>query len=68
MLKLVFTVAVLVVIYFIFFKKKKPKVGKNEQSTEDMVECSKCGVYTSIEEAYISSGKYYCSKECLRLK
>ncbi|MGM0623550.1 MAG: PP0621 family protein [Campylobacterota bacterium] len=64
MLKLVFTVLVLVAIYYIFFKK--PKQKKQNSELEDMVECSSCGVFTSSSEAIEKDGKFYCSKECLK--
>lgn len=63
MIKILFTALVLVAIYFIFFKK--PKVTKQNKELEDMVECEKCGVFTSVEEALHKNDKYYCSKECL---
>jgi len=63
MLKILFIIAVFVVIYFLFFKKPKPKVKNKE--LEDMVECESCGVFISVEEAIEKNGKYYCSKECL---
>ena len=46
--------------------KTKPKAG-NKPSAKDaeMVECDKCGVYVSIEETTLISGKYVC-EECMR--
>lgn len=65
MLKILFTVAVLAAIYFIFFKKPKQQ-KKSSKELEDMIECEKCGTYISENEAYESGGELYCSKECLK--
>ena len=69
-LKLLLLIAVITVVYFVFFKKpqlkSKTKKPKTEDKSSDMVECAKCGVYSEINESILSSGKYYCSDECLR--
>ena len=66
-------VGVLIVgIYFFFIKKKPlsaPKQANKKDTKKDgdeMVECKKCGTYTSLDEALISNGNYYCSDECLK--
>ena len=62
-------------IYYLFIKKSTPKSvhtsskdrsGTKNEKVDEMVECSRCGVYVEIEEAILSNGKYYCSKECLK--
>ena len=72
-LKLLLVVGVIATIYFIFIKKKpavkKPdndKTKKDDIQTNDMVECSKCGVYCELDDALLSNNKYYCSQECLK--
>ena len=65
MLKILFTVAILAAIYFIFFKKPKNKNGADANELEDMTECSKCGMFISENEAFEKDGKLFCSKECL---
>jgi len=69
-LKLLLLIAVIGVVYFVFFKKEsvvtKPKKGKKTQGVEELVKCSSCGVYCEINEAILSNGKYYCSQECLK--
>lgn len=65
MLKILFTVAILAAIYFIFFKKPKNKNGADTNELEDMTECSKCGTFISENEAFEKDGKLFCSKECL---
>jgi len=61
---------VLFLVYLVFFKKNREKnirdQKKNEEITDTMVECPKCGTYTSKDDAILSNGKYFCSKECLK--
>ena len=75
-LKLLLVITVIAVVYFIFIKKKplnqtkdnnnKTKTKKNEKpQSNDMVECSICGVYSELSETIISNNKYYCSDECV---
>jgi len=67
--KLLLLGVVLFGIYLVFFKKKREKdiqnQKKNDEITDTMVECPKCGTYTAKDDAILSSGKYFCSKECL---
>lgn len=70
--KVLAVAVVLFLVYIVFFKKnreaaiKEKKDKKYEQITDTMVECPKCGTYVSKDEAILSNGRYYCSKECLR--
>lgn len=71
LLKILLIVALIAAVYFIFFKKKpirqnhdKEANKKNQHPSSDMVECASCGIYTEADDAIISNGKYYCSKEC----
>ncbi len=73
MIKWLFVLGVIAVVYFMFIKKSVPQKTKSDQDTkppqgdvEEMVECSRCGIYVEIDEAILSNGKYYCSKECLK--
>ncbi len=75
MIKWLLVIGVVAAIYYLFIKKSAPKTlneannAKKDAKTEkvdEMVECSRCGVYVEIDEAIISNGKYYCSKECLK--
>lgn len=60
------------VIWFVynFYIKKKPIASNSSSSGKlednDMVQCSTCKIYVEINEAILSNGNYYCSKECLR--
>jgi len=59
------------VVYFIFIKKKpiarEKTTKKNDKlNDDDMVECHQCGTYTTLNEAQLSDGKYFCSDECLK--
>ncbi len=71
-LKVLLVVAVIGIVYFMFIKKKplkstnsNKKHPKERVESNDMVECSTCGVYCELDESILSSGKYYCSDECL---
>jgi uncharacterized protein len=64
-------IALIAFVYFVFIKKKPikkqemPKKKDERLQGNDLVQCPSCGVYTEVDEALLSSGKYYCSKECL---
>lgn len=66
--KLLLVIAVIGIIYIIFFKKKSAtkSLKEKEQKANDMVECSVCGVYSELDDSILSNGKYYCSEECVR--
>ena len=64
-------VVVLFLVYIVFFKKNreskmKDNASKYDEITDTLVECPKCGTFVSKDDAILSNGKYYCSKECLR--
>jgi len=67
--KLLILGIVLFGVYLLFFKKGREKdiqnKKKNDEITDTMIECPKCGTYTSKDDAILSNGKYFCSKECL---
>ena len=74
MIKYLVVIGVIAGIYY-FFIKKKPilnpnskdeKQKKETKESNDMIECSSCGIYCEIDEAIISSAKYYCSDECVK--
>lgn len=74
-LKLLLVVSVIAFVY-IFFIKKKPTIQssdknanetkKDEVQSNDMVQCSKCGIYCELDDAILSNNKYYCSQECVK--
>ena len=71
-LKILLVIAVIAIVYFMFIKKKPLKQNNKESnkqdekpSSNDMVECSTCGVYSELDDSILSNGKYYCSKECI---
>jgi len=68
LIKLLLLGVALFAVYLLFFKKGREKniQKKNEEITDTLVECPKCGTYVSKDEAILSSGKYFCSKECLK--
>ncbi len=66
---------VIFLVYIVFFKKNresnikgkgKDKSDKYDEITDTLVECPKCGTFASKDDAILSNGKYFCSKECLR--
>ena len=42
------------------------KSGKYDELTDTLVECPTCSVFISKDEAVLSGGKYFCSKECIK--
>lgn len=71
MLKYLIVIGVIAAVYYFFIKKKTPLSTSNQNTKSqklednDMVKCAECGIYTAVNEAIISGGKYYCSQECL---
>ena len=53
---------ILVAIYIIFFKNRK---NSDKISSSNFEECSKCGVFTDIDQMVLRDGKYIC-KECIK--
>lgn len=68
--KILSILAVIFLVYLMFFKKAREKSVKvDEEKIEDeMVACPTCGTYVSKKEGILSNGYYYCSKECLEKK
>lgn len=67
-LKLFAVLFVLFLIYLIFFKKSREqqvKQNSKEANEEIMIECPTCKTFISKQDAILSSGRFYCSKECL---
>ncbi len=63
--------AVLFLVYIVFFKKNreasmKDKSDKYEEITDTMVECPSCGTFVSKDDAILSNGQYFCSKDCIK--
>jgi uncharacterized protein len=66
--KILAVAAVLFLIYIVLFKKGREKSvsKKQDEKIEDvMVECPTCNTFVSKEEAVLSNGQFYCSKDCL---
>jgi len=70
--KVLAILVVMFLVYIIFFKKsrevnlKNKRDKKHEEITDTLEECPTCGVFISKDEAILSNGKYFCSKECLK--
>jgi len=55
-------------IYIVFFKKNREDIinkKDNSDVIDTMLECPTCKTFTAKEDAILSNGKYFCSKECL---
>lgn len=67
MFKLLFFIGIIALIYFWFFAKRKafPSPKNTKTMEEAMISCDACGVYVQAKETLMSSGKHYCSRECL---
>jgi uncharacterized protein len=66
--KLLAALFVLFLIYLIFFKKSREqqvKQNSKELNEEIMIECPTCKTFISKQDAILSNGRYFCSKECL---
>ena len=65
------TILLILAVYFIFIKKKplpsqNDTKNKNDKlQSNDMLECTSCGIYVEMSETIISNNKYYCSQECV---
>lgn len=69
-LKVLLVIGVIGIVYFMFIKKKpthveKTRPKKDDIQANDMIACESCGVYIEVNEAILSSAKYYCSSECV---
>jgi uncharacterized protein len=68
-IKIIILLVIIFLVYMIFFKSSREKNIKNDKYkniSDTMVECPTCKVFVSKNEALLSSGQYYCSKECLK--
>ncbi len=72
MIKWLLVIGVIAAVYYFFIKKSTPLPPKPKQKSskkvpkeDTMVPCEECGVFVSVEEAFLKDGKYYCSKSCM---
>ncbi len=63
MSRLLFLIAIAVVVYLLLrsFRKEESKPG--DPVTEDMVRCAHCGVHLPKGESILAGGNYFCGKE-----
>lgn len=58
-------------VYFFFIRTREsqPRKPQGKSPASDvMLECERCGTYVSDKEALIVDGRFYCSKECARVR
>ncbi len=62
MSRLLFLLAVIAVVYWLFktYRKQSPKQDVTTAS-EDMVRCAQCGVHLPKSEAVLANGNFYCT-------
>jgi len=71
MIKYIVLGAIIYIIYIFFFKDKsilsetKTKTKDKNRDAQTVIECEECKTYVSLDEAILSNGKYFCSKECV---
>ncbi len=69
--KALILIAILFIIYIIFFKKPNIKRDANKKSISKgntMLECKECGTFVSEDETVIKDAQFYCSKNCAGVK
>lgn len=65
MAKVLLVLAIIITIYFIFFRKKPMKNSDENEASFEMVECKVCKTYTPKQEAIKKGDSYFCSVKCL---
>lgn len=73
MIKYLIVAVILFIIYIAFFKKsaiqeEKKNAKKKSDSGDIMIECSECSTFVSENDAIIKDGKFFCTKECAKLR
>lgn len=63
--KILTLVAILAVVYLIFFKTRKIDKPKDEKEIENFIECEKCGTFVPLKSTILSGGKHFC-RDCLK--
>jgi len=63
--KLLTLAAIIYVVYILFFKKNN-QINTTNEDEDIMIQCPTCNTFVTKDDAILSNGKYYCSKECLK--
>ena len=64
MSRLLFLIAVVVVVYWLLKSYRNSLPGKEADGrAEDMVRCAYCGVHLPKSESIMAGNKYYCDEE-----
>jgi uncharacterized protein len=64
MSRLLFLLAVAVVVYLLLRSYRKPAPGQDKDVSapaEEMVRCVQCGVHLPKSESILAGGNFYCS-------
>ena len=69
-MKILFWVFLLLIVFWLVRKLRKPERKDNpheERPVERMVSCAHCGVNLPISESIEATGRFYCSRDHLRI-
>jgi len=61
--RLLFVFAIVAVVYLLFRSYRKNLSGQDKAITEDMVQCTQCGVHLPRGESVRAEGRDFCSVE-----
>lgn len=65
MAKILIFVAIIAIIYALFFRKKVVKNDAQDEPSFEMVECASCKTFVSKDEAIKKGAQYFCNTKCL---
>lgn len=63
MSRLLFLVAIVVVVYLLIRSYRKSRPRQDEPAVENMVRCAHCGVHLPKSESILADGKFFCCVE-----
>lgn len=67
MAKILIFVAIIAIIYALFFRKKsvESRAESSNENALEMVECASCKTFVSKDEAIKKGAQYFCNTKCL---
>ncbi len=63
MSRLLFLIAIVVVIYLLIRSYRKGESQQRKPAVDDMVRCAQCGVHVPKGESIQAGGQYFCCAE-----